>query len=61
MKLSNYKIGEQVTARTSNPDGDTVFVSGKIESINGNKIFIVKKFPKIEHFSVNADEIIKEI
>ena len=58
MKLNNFNIGDLVTAKTLNLDGDTIHVSGKIASINGDVIFITKRFPKIEHFSVKADEII---
>ena len=58
MKLNNSNIGDRVTAKTVNPDGDTIFVSGEISSINGDVVFITKRFPKIEHFSVKKDDII---
>ena len=58
MKLNNFKIGDVVTAKTVNYDGDTIFVNGEIASINGDVVFITKRFPKIEHFSVKKDNII---
>jgi len=54
----NFNIGDMVTAKTVNIDGDTTYVSGEISSINGDNIFITKKWPKREHFSIKKQEIV---
>ena len=41
-----YKIGDIVTAKTINKDGESVYVSGEISSINDKLVFLLKKFPK---------------
>ena len=52
MKSKNsFKIGDYVTAKTINDDGDTIFVSGEISS------FLTMKFPKREHHSVKIKNI----
>ena len=55
---NSYKIGEHITAKTTNPDGDTIFVSGNIMSITESRIFITKKFPKTEHYSVKFEDVV---
>lgn len=55
---NSYKIGDRVTARTVNSDGDTVFISGNIRAITDKQVFIENRFPKIEHFSVKVEDII---
>jgi hypothetical protein len=54
----NIKIGQSVTAKSKNIDGDTVFVSGEISSINEDIVFISRRFPKVEHFSVKIKDLI---
>ena len=56
----DIKIGDTVTASTTNSDGDTIFVSGEISSVNGDNVFLMKRFPKIEHHSVKVVNIIKK-
>tara|TARA_R100001510_G_C7655688_1_gene214992 strand:- start:667 stop:855 length:189 start_codon:yes stop_codon:yes gene_type:complete len=58
MTSEKYKIGDSVTAKTTNLDGDTIFINGKISSLNGDVVFITKKFPRIEHFQVKIEDII---
>ena len=53
-----YKIGDIVTAKTINKDGESVYVSGEISSINDKLVFLLKKFPKREYFSVKEEDII---
>tara|TARA_R100001082_G_scaffold44518_1_gene23690 strand:+ start:2222 stop:2410 length:189 start_codon:yes stop_codon:yes gene_type:complete len=55
---NSYKIGDRVTAKTVNSDGDTVFISGNIRAITDKQVFIENRFPKIEHFSVKVEDII---
>lgn len=55
---NSYKIGEHITAKTTNSDGDTIFVSGNIMSITESRIFITKKFPKTEHYSVKFEDVV---
>tara|TARA_R110000824_G_scaffold218869_5_gene405608 strand:- start:8870 stop:9061 length:192 start_codon:yes stop_codon:yes gene_type:complete len=58
MKSKNsFKIGDYVTAKTINDDGDTIFVSGEISSIGGDVAFLTMKFPKREHHSVKIKNI----
>ena len=49
MISKEYKVGDIVTAQTTNDDGDTIFISGEIRSINENTVFVTRRFPKIEH------------
>ncbi len=58
--LKEYKVGDTVTAQTTNDDGDTIFISGEIRSINENIVFVTRRFPKIEHFSVKLNNIKKK-
>jgi len=53
-----YKIGDIVTAKTINKDGESVYVSGEVSSINDKLVFLLKKFPKREYFSVKEEDII---
>mgnify|MGYP003675105067 CR=1 FL=1 len=59
MPLKEYKVGDAVTAQTTNDDGDTIFINGEIRSINGDNVFIIRQFPKIEHFSIKLNNIRK--
>ena len=54
----SFNLGDTVTAKTVNIDGDTIYISGKISSVSGDNIFITRKWPKIEHFSVKKQEIV---
>lgn len=56
----NYKIGDTVTFKTVTEDGEFGVDMGEIMSINKDKIFILKKFPKIKQFSINPINIIKK-
>ncbi len=60
MLSKEYKVGDTVTAQTTNDDGDTIFISGEIRSINENTVFVTRRFPKIEHFSVKLNNIRKK-
>jgi hypothetical protein len=53
-----YKIGDIVTAKTINKDGESVYVSGEVSSINDKLVFLLKKFPKREYFSVKEEDIV---
>ena len=55
---NDYKIGDRVTASSINEDGDTIYISGTIRSISDGRVFIEKRFPKLEHFSVKHEDII---
>ena len=56
----DFKLGDIVTEKTINRDGDATYVSGEISSISGDNIFITKKFPRTEHFSVKREDIVNK-
>ena len=55
---NNYKIGDTVTAKTIVENGESKLVSVEITSITDKYIFLLRKFPKREHFSVKIADIV---
>ena len=55
---NNFKIGDIVTAKTIGEDGESIFVSGEITSLTDKYAFLLKKFPKRQHFSVKVEDIV---
>jgi|TARA_R100000234_G_scaffold16807_1_gene9122 hypothetical protein len=55
---NSFKIGDTVTATTIGEDGKSIFVSGEIASLTDKYAFLLKKFPKVQHFSVKIEDIV---
>jgi hypothetical protein len=55
---NSFKIGDTVTATTIGEDGKSIFVSGEITSLTDKYAFLLKKFPKRQHFSVKVEDIV---
>ena len=56
----NYKVGDTVTFNTMTEDGELDIDMGEIMNISKDKIFILKKFPRVKQFSINPINIIKK-
>lgn len=56
----NYKVGDTVTFNTMTEDGEIDIDMGEIMNISKDKIFILKKFPRVKQFSINPINIIKK-
>lgn len=57
MNLNNLKIGQYITGKTLNFKGEEVTVSGNISAINDDMVYIVRKWPKREHFAIKKQNI----
>ena len=59
--VNKYKIGDEVTAKTKDEEGNVVFVSGSVTSVTKDRIFLIRKFPVLKHYSIKPEDIISDV
>jgi hypothetical protein len=56
--LNNLQIGQRITGKTLNIKGEEITISGEVNAINDDVVFIFNKWPKKEYFAIKKRNII---